>query len=164
VALNAKSDGLISSTDAIASNLEAGSSKTLAVNGQDTSVARYKVFGEALVSRNEEAYIQLAATAASQPFKVANITAWLTTSGGSTVVADVEYSLSSDFSNPVKLNSEPLFFSKDTMTLQEFDAVVTVPVGESIYLRIYPWNPSGASSSGKYLALYDVKISGLSGE
>ena len=72
--------------------------------------------------------------------------------------------MTSDFSNPVKLNDDPLSFSKDTMMLNEFGVTAQVPVGESIYVRVYPWNASGENSTGKYIAIYDLKISGVSGE
>jgi len=162
--LTAISDGLVSPVDVIANGLEAGSTKTLAVDGQDTSVARYKVFGADLVSRSENLYLQFAVTSASQTFYVDNISAWMTTSGGSTVQADIEYSLASDFSNPIKLNDDALSFSKDTMMEMVFGVTVPVAEGDTLYVRIYPWNAAGETSTGKYLALYDVKFSGLSGE
>ena len=163
-AVTSITDGLVTANDAVAVGLNAGSTKTLAVDGQDTSVARYGVFGESLVSRNEQSYVEFSVTAASQPFYIDTISAWLTTSGGSTVQADIEYSLSSDFSNSIKLNEEAMSFSKDTMTLKSFGVTAKVPAGETIYVRIFPWNAAGAASTGKYLALYDVKLSGISGD
>lgn len=156
------SDGMVSASDALASNLEAGNTKTLAVEGQDTSVARYRVEGPEMVARSDDRYLQLAVTAESQTFYVDTISAYLTSSGGSTVQADIEYSLSGDFSNPVKLNSEALSFTKDTMTLKEYGVTVPVSAGNTLYVRIFPWNSAG--NTGKYLAIYDFKVTGISGE
>ena len=154
-------DGLVSASDALANNLEAGSVKTLAVEGQDTGVARYRVEGPEMVARSDDRYLQFAVTAESQTFFVDTISAYLTSSGGSTVQADIEYSLSSDFSNPVKLD-EAMSFTKDTMTLQEYGVTIPVSAGETLYVRIFPWNSAG--NTGKYLAVYDFNINGTSGE
>ncbi|MBB3063466.1 RICIN domain-containing protein [Microbulbifer rhizosphaerae] len=156
------SDGLVSAGDALASNLVAGNTKTLAVDGQDTSVARYRVEGPEMVARSDDRYLQFSVTAESQTFYVDTISAYLTSSGGSTVQADIEYSLSSDFSNPVKLNSEALSFTSDTMTLKEYGVTVPVSAGDTLYVRIFPWNSAG--NTGKYLAIYDARITGISGE
>ncbi len=155
-------DGPISAGEAVTNNLEAGNTKTLAVEGQDTSVARYRVEGPEMVARSDDRYLQLSVTTASQTFYVDTISGYLTSSGGSTVQADIEYSLSSDFSDPVKLNEEPLSFTKDTMTLEEFGVTIQVPADSTLYVRIFPWNSAG--NTGKYLALYDFRVSGLAGE
>ncbi len=155
-------DGPISAGEALANNLEAGNTKTLAVEGQDTSVARYRVEGETMVARSDDRYLQLTVTTASQTFYVDTISGYLTSSGGSTVQADIEYSLSSDFSDPIKLNEEPLSFTKDTMTLVEFGVTIAVPPESTVYVRIFPWNSAG--NTGKYLALYDFQLSGIAGE
>lgn len=158
------SDGLVSASEALANNLEAGTNKTLAVDGQDTDVARYKVFGETMVARGDDRYLQFAVTAESQTFYVDTISVYLASSGGSTVEADIEYSLSADFSNPVKLN-ETSFLPRDTdIVKQEYGVTVPVPAGDTLYVRIFPWNASGATSTGKYLAIYDLKVDGVSGE
>lgn len=155
-------DGPVSASEAMASNLEAGNTKTLAVEGQDTGVARYRVEGPEMVARSDDRYLEFSVTAASQTFYVDTISGYLTSSGGSTVQADIEYSLSSDFSNPVKLNEEPLSFTKDTMTLKEFGVTIPVAAESTVYVRIFPWNAAG--NTGKYLALYDFRVDGLSGD
>lgn len=160
--VTALSDGLVSADDVLANNLEAGGTKTLAVEGQDTSVARYRVEGESMIARSDDRYLQFAITAESQTFYADTISAYLTSSGGSTIQADMEYSLSSDFSNSVKLNSEALSFTKDTMTLKEFGVTIPVTPGDTLYIRVFPWNTAG--NTGKYLALYDFSVSGISGE
>jgi len=165
------SDGLVSASDALVNNLEAGNTKTMAVDGQDTGVARFQVFGEAMVARSDDRYLQFAVTAASQKFYVDTISVYLASSGGSTVEADIEYSLSADFLNPVKLN-ETSFLPRDNtdLTVQEYSVISTLdptdadPGNDTLYVRIFPWNASGATSTGKYLGIYDLKVDGVSGE
>ncbi|MEM1506507.1 hypothetical protein RG959_24515, partial [Domibacillus sp. 8LH] len=79
--------------------LDTGSVKTFAVNEQDTGVARFRVYGPELVSKNADKYLEFSLTAATQTFSIDTISAWMTSSGGSTVQADIQYSFNSDFSN-----------------------------------------------------------------
>jgi hypothetical protein len=128
----------------------------IAVEGQDTTVARYVADSP---SRNNSQYLQFAVSPASGTFSIDTISAYLTSSGGSTVVADIEYSLQADFSGATKLNTAPLTFVKDTFTAKlNYPVVVQVPQGGTLYLRIFPWNSAGVT--GKMLAVYGVKISG----
>ncbi|WP_308363987.1 MULTISPECIES: rhamnogalacturonan acetylesterase [unclassified Microbulbifer] len=164
-------DGLVSASDALVNNLEAGNTKTMAVDGQDTGVARFQVFGEAMVARSDDRYLQFAVTAESQKFYVDTISVYLASSGGSTVEADIEYSLFADFREPVKLNETSLLPRDDTdLTVQEYSVISTVdptdadPNNDTLYVRIFPWNASGATSTGKYLGIYDLKVDGVSGE
>lgn len=161
-AVSAISDGLVSTVDASAVNLASSTNKTLAVDGQDTSVARFTVEGPDMVARSNERYLQFAVTAAAQTFYIDTISVYLTSSGGSTVQADIEYSTASDFSSSVKLNPEAMAFTKDTMTLKEFGVTEALAAGSTLYIRIYPWNTAG--NLGKTLAIYGLTISGLSGE
>jgi lysophospholipase L1-like esterase len=154
--LKAVTDGLVSADDAVANNISIGSSKTIAVDGQDTTVARYSV--NEWAAHDDTKYIQFAVTPTGK-FSVDSISAYLTSSGGSTVVADMAYSL--DGTTWTALNSTTLSFSKDTMSKQEFGVTIVVPSTTKLYVRIYPWNTSGATGvTGKYLGLYGVKVSG----
>ncbi|MBB1505777.1 rhamnogalacturonan acetylesterase [Pseudoalteromonas sp. SG41-1] len=163
-ALAAITDGPITAQDASVVNLDTGSVKTFAVNEQDTGVARFRVYGPDLVSKNAGKYLEFSLTAATQTFSIDTISAWMTTSGGSTVQADIQYSFNSDFSNPVSLNEDPIMFSKDTMLLTEYNVTIQILAENKLYIRIYPYNAAGADTTGKYLAVYDVKVSGLSGD
>jgi len=155
-ALTPVTDGLVTASDVTLSNLEATAAKTLAVDGQDTSVARYKV--NTWNVRDNSKYLEFSVTPAGT-FAVDSISAYLTSSGGSTVVADMEYSV--DGTTWTKLNAETMTFTKDVMTKKEFGVTASVASGSKIYLRVYPWNTSGgATITGKSLALYGVKISG----
>jgi lysophospholipase L1-like esterase len=149
-------DGLVSASNASVNGLPAQSSKVIAVDGQDTTVARYVANSPV---RSNDQYLQFAVSPVNGTFTVDTISAYLTSSGGSTVVADVEYSLNPDFSGSSKLNTAPLKFVKDTFTARlTYPVVVQVPVGGTLYLRVFPWNSAGVL--GKMLAVYGVKVSG----
>jgi lysophospholipase L1-like esterase len=155
-ALPAITDGLVNASPASVKGLVQQSSKVIAVEGQDTTVARYVADSPA---RNNSQYLQFAVAPANGTFSIDSISAYLTSSGGSTVVADIEYSLQADFSGATKLNTAPLTFVKDTFTARlNYPVVVQVPQGGTLYLRIFPWNSAGVT--GKMLAVYGVKISG----
>lgn len=154
--LSPVTDGLVTANPVSIQGLAATTSKVFAVDGQDTTVARY-VVGSAV--RNNSQYLQFAVQPANGVFTVDTISAYLTSSGGSTVVADIEYSLDANFSGPTKLNAAPLSFTKDTFTARlTYPVTLQVPAGSSLYVRIYPWNP--AANTGKFLAVYGVKVSG----
>jgi hypothetical protein len=52
--------------------------------------------------------------------------------------------------------------------MQEFSVISTLdstdPDNDTLYIRVFPWNASGATSTGKYLAIYGLKVDGISGE
>jgi lysophospholipase L1-like esterase len=149
-------DGLVTANNASVNGLLAQTSKVIAVEGQDTTVARYVADSPV---RNNNQYLQFAVSPVNGSFLVDTISAYLTSSGGSTVVADVEYSLNPDFSGSTKLNAAPLTFVKDTFTAKlNYPVVVQVPVGGTLYVRVFPWNSAGVT--GKMLAVYGVKVSG----
>lgn len=152
-ALAAISDGLVTANDATPVNLVATTSKVLAVNGQDTTVVRYTA--DTWTSYDSSKYLQFS-TSPTGKFSIDSISAYLTSSGGSTIQANMAYS--TDGSTWTMLNNTALSFSKDTMTKVEYGVTVEVASGTTIYLRIYPWNTAG--TAGKSLALYDVRISG----
>ncbi len=149
-------DGLVTGSNASVSGLVAQTSKVIAVDGQDTTVARYVADSPV---RNDNQFLQFAVSPGNGTFTVDTISAYLTSSGGSTVVADIEYSLNSDFSGSTRLNAAPLKFVKDTFTAKlVFPVVVQVPAGRTLYVRVFPWNTAG--TLGKMLAIYGVKVSG----
>jgi hypothetical protein len=149
-------DGLVTGSNASVNGLAAQTSKVIAVDGQDTTVARYVADSPV---RNNNQYLQFAVSPGTGTFTVDTISAYLTSSGGSTVVADIEYSLNPDFSGSTRLNAAPLKFVKDTFTARlVYPVVVQVPTGGTLYVRVFPWNTAG--TLGKMLAIYGVKVSG----
>lgn len=154
-ALTAVTDGLITGADAVANNLTTTTSKVLAVNGQDTTVVRYTA--DTWTSHDSTKYLEFAATPTGT-MSVNTISMYYASSGGSTIQADIEYS--TDHTSWTRLNgSTPLTSTKDVMTYVEYTGLAQqVTSGNSIYIRIYPWNTAG--TAGKSLALYGVKVAG----
>ncbi len=161
--ISATADGLVTANDVTLSDglRGFGSDETGMVNGQDTVTTR--VYADHDYSADK--YIEFKVTAAGQPFNVTNISAYLASSGTSNVKADIKYSLSADFSSPITLASALDLPRNKSVDMGHFEYSVTETVadGDTIYVRIYPWMAS-ATSGGRYLALYDVRIDGLSGE
>lgn len=153
--LSAVSEGLVSANDATVRGVLPTNAKVLAVDGQDTTVARYVANAPA---RDNTQYLHFSVKPASGTFSVDTISAYLTSSGGSTVVADMEYSLNADFSGATKLNASPMSFVKETMTKKTFPVLIQVPRGGTLHVRILPWNSAGVL--GKMLAVYGVRVSG----
>lgn len=155
-ALAPATDGLVSADDAVVHGLVPSTAKVIAVDGQDTTVARYVANSP---TRDNDQYLQFAVHAGTATLSVDTISAYLTSSGGSTVVADIAYSLNPDFSGSTRLNTSPLSFVKDTFTAKlSYPVVVQVPPAATLYVRVYPWNSAGVT--GKTLAVYGVTVSG----
>ena len=80
--------------------------------------------------------------------------------GGSNMRWDIVYSLTADFSAPTALGTA-LAGVKDTLTTSTYPSLgVPVAAGQTLYLRVYPYNTGGATS-GKTLMLANVIISGV---
>ncbi|WP_345531780.1 GDSL-type esterase/lipase family protein [Viridibacterium curvum] len=158
-ALTATTGGLVTGSDAVVSNLTAGSVKALAVDGVTVNVNRYN--STTSTAHDATKYVQFTVTApASGSFSINTISAWLATSGGANTRADIEYSLNADFSGSVRLNAADLTFTTDVMAKTEYASLaINVPANAKLYLRFFPWYSSTAT--GKYLAVSDVKISGI---
>jgi lysophospholipase L1-like esterase len=155
-ALAPATDGLVTADDAVVHGLVPSTAKVIAVDGQDTTVARYVANSPV---RDNNQYLQFAVHAGTATLSVDTISAYLTSSGGSTVVADIEYSLNPDFSGSTRLNTSPLSFVKDTFTARlSYPVVVQVPPAATLYVRVYPWNSAGVT--GKTLAVYGMTVSG----
>jgi hypothetical protein len=74
-------------------------------------------------------------------------------------VADIAWSLNADFSAATKLNAAPLGFTADVFGAKlVYPVTIQVPLGQTLYVRIFPWNR--AAVLGKSLAVYGVKVSG----
>ncbi len=134
------------------------SDKTVTVDGEDVTVARVR----AGFDYSEANYLEFKLTVNNEVFNVTEISAYLSKWGTGNIRADIAYSTSADFSNPVTLATE-LDSPRDDLQFFSFEVTEQLEVGESIYLRIYPWMKS-ASDGGRQLGLYNVSINGFSGE
>lgn len=149
-------DGPANAANAGAVGLKPVEPVVMAVDGQDATITRYAVTS---AEHNAGQYLQYAVTPALGTLRVSSISAYLGSSGGNTVQADVEYSLNADFSAPVRLTAEgALSFGRDEIVARHFATDFQVAAGQTVYVRVYPWNTAG--NSGKSLAIYNVKLSG----
>ena len=94
---------------------------------------------------------------------VDTISVTIGSSGGTSALkADLFYSTNSNFSNPVPLGTT-ITLGNSTYTRVKFSALnILLNPGQSIYVRIFPWNSSAAAITGKYLALLNMAIGGSS--
>ncbi len=73
---------------------------------------------------------------------------------------DIVYSLAPDFSSPTDLGTA-LKGVKDTLATSSYPGLgVNAVAGQTLYLRVYPYNTSGADS-GKSFMLANVIVSGV---
>ena len=84
----------------------------------------------------------------------------LTVNGGGTgnLRATLAYDTDPSFATATVL--EDVAASRDVIGPFNYPVDVTVPDGDSLYVRVYPYLPGGSTSSGKYLFLRDVSVSG----
>jgi len=94
-------------------------------------------------------------------FAVDSLTIWLGGKGTNAMRANLYYSKDGTFSTKTSLNSSPLVLLKDSVAWYGFKIPATVNVGETLFVRIYPWyySPSSTSNS-KYLYTQLATISG----
>jgi hypothetical protein len=79
--------------------------------------------------------------------------------GGSNMRWDIVYSLASDFSSPTALGTT-LNGAKDTLTTDAYPGLgVSVAAGQTLLLRVYPYDTTAAT--GKSLMLANVSVSGV---
>ncbi|MCD8296882.1 MAG: rhamnogalacturonan acetylesterase [Prevotella sp.] len=50
--------------------------------------------------------------------------------------------------------------TQNTMTPISYTKTITLEAGDTLLVRVYPWNKSSLSMSSKYLAVYDVTLTG----
>lgn len=111
--------------------------------------------------QNESRYIQFAvAPNSTYELTVTNISMNLGAAGGSNMRANIWYSTDPTFATRTKLNSAALVLPSGAMIspAPNYTVNVTVPAGQTFYVRIYPWYTS--SSTGKYVCPQNVVISG----
>lgn len=126
------------------------------VNGASVTPARY--IADTWTAHDATKYLQFSVTP-TVALNITNISMYFASYGGSNLRADLEYSLSSDFSNPVRLNSADLTTAKEILTQAKYNVSVPVSAGTTIYVRVFPWQKS-ATSATKGIALYNVTIGG----
>ena len=107
-------------------------------------------------------YVQFAAGAdGDMRFRVDSLSVYIHGDGTSAMRAQVAYSTSPDFSNPVVLEEELEADDGDTagaIILRSYE--IGEIASDSIYVRVYPWVRSSSVGSGRYLLLQAMTIYG----
>jgi len=111
-------------------------------------------------ARNAGRYVEFAVPVTAGTFTLDSVSVGAGSGGGSSTLWDIVYSLSADFSTPTVLGMA-LQGVKDTVVTNSYPSLgVNVPAGQTLYLRVYPYNGAGAVS-GKSVMLANVVISGV---
>ena len=111
-------------------------------------------------ARNAGRYVEFAIPVTTGTFTLDSISVGGGSGGGSNTLWDVVYSLLPDFSAPTVLGTA-LQAVKDTVVTNSYPSLgVNVPTGQTLYLRVYPYNTGGAVS-GKSIMLANVIIAGV---
>lgn len=97
------------------------------------------------------------APAAGKTWTIDSISLWAGAAGGSKMAYRIEYSKQADFSASILL-LESLANGKDAMALQSVTEPLTVSSGETLRVRVYPWNT--AAATGKYRCLQSLTFHG----
>jgi hypothetical protein len=111
-------------------------------------------------ARNAARYVEFKVPVTTGSFTLDTISAGGGSGGGSNMRWDIVYSLAADFSAPTALGTA-LSGVKDTVVVTPYPSLgVPVAAGQTLYLRVYPYNTT-AATSGKTLMLANVIISGV---
>jgi len=111
-------------------------------------------------ARNPSRYVEFTVPVTAGSLTLDSIAAGGGSGGGSNMRWDIVYSMASDFSAPTALGTA-LSAVKDTLVTSTFPSLgVAVAAGQTLYLRVYPYNISGAAS-GKSIMLGNVVVSAV---
>lgn len=96
---------------------------------------------------------------------VKNISLSIGAASTQTIKANIYYSASPDFSNPVPVQystgNASNYLLSTALTDVTASVDVNIPDGGTFYLRLYPWHVNSSVSTGKYMVLQNVEISGI---
>lgn len=110
--------------------------------------------------RNEGYYVQFTVPVTAGTFTLDSISVDAGSGGGSNIRWDIAYSFAADFSAPTDLGIS-LSGAKDTLVTSSYSGLgVSVVAGQTLYLRVYPYSTS-AATSGKSIMLANVIVSGV---
>jgi hypothetical protein len=111
-------------------------------------------------ARNESRYVEFTIPVTTGSFTLDTVSVGGGSGGGSNMRWDIVYSLTADFASPTALGTA-LMGVKDTVVTNSYPSLgVPVAAGQTLYLRVYPYNTS-AATSGKTIMLANVVISGV---
>jgi len=155
IVLGATTEGAISATTAVLSGLV---SKNV-----NNSAARFDTpdgIWPAEGALNPSRYVEFTVPVTTGSFTLDTVSVGGGSGGGSNTRWDIVYALTPDFSAPTALGTA-LVGVKDTLTTNAYPSLgVPIAAGQTLYLRVYPYNTGGATS-GKSLMLANVVVSGV---
>jgi lysophospholipase L1-like esterase len=155
IVLDPTSDGAISPTAATLTGL-VGKNVAFSAARLDTPDGTWP----AESARNAGRYVEFKVPVTTGSFTIDSISLDGGSGGGSNTRWDIVYSLAPDFSSPTALGTA-LSGVKDTLVPSDSASLgVNVTAGQTLTLRVYPYNTAGATS-GKTLMLANVVISGV---
>ena len=91
---------------------------------------------------------------------ISDVTLDLCAFGGNNCCYSVYLSTNDDFSDPVFLGEDNRIPKDKCITINK-EMLKRVPQGQSIYLRVYPWQRVSEKVRGKTIGISDVKINGI---
>jgi len=155
IVFDATTDGAISATSATLTGLV---NKNVANGG-----ARFDTpdgVWPAEAARNPGRYVEFTVPVTTGSLTLDSIAAGAGSGGGSNMRWDIVYALTPDFATPTALGTA-LSGAKDTLATSTFPSLgVSIAAGQTLYLRVYPYNISGAAS-GKSIMLANVVVSAV---
>jgi hypothetical protein len=155
IVLGAMTDGAITATAATPIGLVAKNVNYAAARF-DTPDGVWPAEG----GRNASRYVEFTLPVTTGSFTLDGVSVGGGSGGGSNTRWDVVYALTPDFSAPTALGTS-LMAVKDTVVTNSYQSLgLPIAAGQTLYLRVYPYNTSGATS-GKSLMLANVVISGV---
>jgi len=155
IVLGAMTDGAISATTATLAGL--------ANKNVNNGGARFDTpdgMWPAESARNPARYVEFTVPVTTGSFTLDTVSVGGGSGGGSNMRWDIVYSLTADFASPTALGTA-LNGVKDTLVTSSYPSLgVPVAAGQTLVLRVYPYNTS-AATSGKTIMLANVVISGV---
>jgi hypothetical protein len=154
IVLDATTDGAISATTATLAGLV---NKNVNFNAArfDTPDGMWP----AESARNAGRYVEFTVPVTTGSFTLDTVSVGAGSGGGSNMRWDIVYSLTPDFASPTALGIA-LSGVKDTIVPSSYPSLgVPVAAGQTLYLRVYPYNTGAAT--GKTIMLANVVISGV---
>jgi len=110
-------------------------------------------------ARNPGRYVEFTVPVTTGSFTLDTVSVNAGSGGGSNMRWDIVYALTPDFASPTALGTA-LSGVKDTVAPYSYPSLgVPVAAGQTLYLRVYPYNTGAAT--GKTIMLSDVVISGV---
>lgn len=156
------SSGNITGQTQSLTNLSVPSSSGYTTNGQRTSAKSGGTDGTwiAETAENPSRYMQFAVGPnVNYDFQINALSLYLYVNSGSNMRANVYYSVDPTFASRTQIGSTlSLSSTAPTSPNININPGITVMSGQSLYLRVYPWN-TGATT-GKYVVTKIVTISG----